>query len=185
MAIYKLAVKMILVHNHPCGALEPSKADLTFTDCLIKVGELLKVPVLDHLIISETGFTSLADIGEIEKLRKACTYQIVTREEAELKEWKISMEKDRARKEERKIIARKMKEAGMEKKSSSKLPDWGLIKLEQSSSKNFSFLAGWSGPLCSALKKEKVLHFPDLNELSPPLHFAPGGRFSFNQNKVT
>ena len=86
MAIYKLAASMILVHNHPSGALEPSEADLNFTDRMIKVGQLLKVSVVDHLIISETNFESLVENGEINKLKKSGTYEILTREQVELNE---------------------------------------------------------------------------------------------------
>ena len=61
MAIYKLASKLILVHNHPSGTHEVTDADITFTDHMLKVGKLIKVEVLDHLVITETNYTSFAD----------------------------------------------------------------------------------------------------------------------------
>lgn len=66
--IYRFAVaknvpKIILAHNHPSGNLNPSEEDKKLTKELIKGGELLGVEVLDHLIISTEGFTSLADQG--------------------------------------------------------------------------------------------------------------------------
>ena len=50
MGIYKLAVSMVLVHNHPSGNLEPSQADKDFTDRLLKVGQLINIEVLDHTL---------------------------------------------------------------------------------------------------------------------------------------
>src|SRR5689334_23076879 len=43
MAIYKLAIKLILVHNHPSGELKPSQADRLFTDRILKVGEIINI----------------------------------------------------------------------------------------------------------------------------------------------
>ena len=56
MGIYKLAVSIILVHNHPSGNLTPSTSDKQFTDKMLKVSELVNIKIVDHLIISETGF---------------------------------------------------------------------------------------------------------------------------------
>ena len=50
MGIYKLAVSMILVHNHPSGNITPSQADKDFTDRMLKVGKLININVLDHLV---------------------------------------------------------------------------------------------------------------------------------------
>jgi DNA repair protein RadC len=58
MAIYKAAVKMILVHNHPSGNVKISEADRDFTDRMIKSGNMLAVEVLDHLVITEESYTS-------------------------------------------------------------------------------------------------------------------------------
>jgi len=41
--IYKAATSIIMVHNHPSGSLEPSKADKDFTDKMMKVGKLLNI----------------------------------------------------------------------------------------------------------------------------------------------
>ena len=67
MTIYKLAVKVIFVHNHTSGDVTPGKADIKTTQKLIQAGELLNIQVIDHLVINETKFLSFADIGLLEK----------------------------------------------------------------------------------------------------------------------
>jgi DNA repair protein RadC len=64
-AIRNKAVSIILVHNHPSGDLTPSKKDCDLTRNLISVGELLGIPVNDHIIISEQGYLSLRQQGGI------------------------------------------------------------------------------------------------------------------------
>lgn len=60
-------VKAIIVgHNHPSGDPTPSSADLHLTRRLTKAGELLGIPVLDHIIIGEAGHVSLRERGEID-----------------------------------------------------------------------------------------------------------------------
>ena len=61
MAIYKLALKVILVHNHPSGNMTPSRSDIKTTERLIEAGELLNISVVDHLIISEKRYFSFLD----------------------------------------------------------------------------------------------------------------------------
>jgi len=57
------AAAIIAVHNHPSGSLQPSQADIELTRRLCKAGQLLDLPLLDHLIISERGYYSFADEG--------------------------------------------------------------------------------------------------------------------------
>ena len=57
------AAAVIAVHNHPSGNLQPSQADVDLTRRLRKAGELLDLPLLDHLIVSERGYYSFADEG--------------------------------------------------------------------------------------------------------------------------
>lgn len=54
---------LILVHNHPSGNLKPSNADISLTKKMVKGGQLLDLPVLDHLIFSNAGYYSFADEG--------------------------------------------------------------------------------------------------------------------------
>ncbi|MBW6479936.1 MAG: JAB domain-containing protein [Bacteroidales bacterium] len=68
--IYQIALKsnacsIILAHNHPSGNLQPSEADIHLTRKLKDAGQVLDLPVLDHLIISSEGFYSFADEGLI------------------------------------------------------------------------------------------------------------------------
>ena len=62
-AIDQLACGIILCHNHPSGSLRPSDADIDLTRKLKIAGQSLDVAVLDHLIISSTGYYSFADEG--------------------------------------------------------------------------------------------------------------------------
>ncbi len=58
-AISCLASSVIFVHNHPSGDLEPSSEDINLTKRLTEAGELLGIPVLDHIIVCDKDFTSL------------------------------------------------------------------------------------------------------------------------------
>jgi DNA repair protein RadC len=62
-ALEKLASGIILAHNHPSGNLQPSQADIQLTKNLKSSGKLLEISVLDHLIITDRGYTSFADDG--------------------------------------------------------------------------------------------------------------------------
>ena len=59
IALKRRASGMILVHNHPSGNLKPSQADITLTKRFVEAGNFLEIPVLDHLIITEDGFSSI------------------------------------------------------------------------------------------------------------------------------
>jgi DNA repair protein RadC len=60
-ALEDLASGIILVHNHPSGNLKPSQADIKLTEKLKSAGQLLDIPVLDHLIFTDDGYFSFAD----------------------------------------------------------------------------------------------------------------------------
>ncbi len=59
------ASAMILVHNHPSGSPEPSRADIQITQRIAEAGRLLGVAVHDHVIIGREGHTSLRAQGLI------------------------------------------------------------------------------------------------------------------------
>ena len=59
------AAAVILVHNHPSGHLQPSVADEQITDRLRQALELVEVRLLDHVIVSSEGYTSLAELGKV------------------------------------------------------------------------------------------------------------------------
>lgn len=117
MGIYKLAVSMILVHNHPSGDLTPSQADLDMTDRMLKVGQLINIEVLDHLIISEKGFTSFENINAMQQLRTSGLFEIVEREKLEIQKWKLDAERTRAERAKALDIAKKMKAKGFDEKT--------------------------------------------------------------------
>lgn len=50
-SILSNAAKIILLHNHPSGNLIPSKADTMVTDRMVKLGEMMGIPVIDHVIV--------------------------------------------------------------------------------------------------------------------------------------
>ncbi|MGZ3778407.1 MAG: RadC family protein [Mucilaginibacter sp.] len=60
-ALQYQATGIILVHNHPSGNLKPSQADIELTKKLTAAGRLLEIQVLDHLIITDSGYMSFAD----------------------------------------------------------------------------------------------------------------------------
>ena len=54
-AILANAAAIILVHNHPSGVVTSSPDDKELTRRLIEVGEIVGIPVLDHVIVTPTG----------------------------------------------------------------------------------------------------------------------------------
>lgn len=60
-ALEHLAQSIILVHNHPSGNLKPSSQDISLTQRLVKTGRELDLPVLDHVIFTDSGYFSFAD----------------------------------------------------------------------------------------------------------------------------
>lgn len=62
-AIKDNAAAIIACHNHPSGQLQPSPEDRDVTQRLKQAGELIGIPLLDHLVISKAGFVSLKDLG--------------------------------------------------------------------------------------------------------------------------
>ncbi|MGL1957814.1 MAG: DNA repair protein RadC [Colwellia sp.] len=64
-AVIVNAPTIVLVHNHPSGVPEPSKADITFTKTVIDAAKLLDITVIDHVIIGENNFYSLKEQGDM------------------------------------------------------------------------------------------------------------------------
>ena len=60
-AIEQRAAAIICIHNHPLGDSNPSEEDKRIPRRLQESGELLGIPLLDHIIISKEDFTSFAD----------------------------------------------------------------------------------------------------------------------------
>lgn len=57
------AAALILVHNHPSGSPEPSRADIQITNRIAEAGRLLGIVVHDHVIVGRYGHTSLRAKG--------------------------------------------------------------------------------------------------------------------------
>ena len=60
-AIEHGAIAIIIGHNHPSGAIEPTNADIIVTEQLIRAGKLLGIELLDHLVLAENKFISVMD----------------------------------------------------------------------------------------------------------------------------
>lgn len=60
-ALSLLASSIILVHNHPSGNLNPSQKDLDLTKKMKAAGQVLEIPVLDHIIFADQGYLSFLD----------------------------------------------------------------------------------------------------------------------------
>lgn len=59
------ATSLILVHNHPSGSPEPSRADIQLTQRIAEAGRLLSVIVHDHIVIGHEGHVSMRAKGLI------------------------------------------------------------------------------------------------------------------------
>jgi DNA repair protein RadC len=60
-AIKNKAASVIFAHNHPSGDPEPLEDDLEITKRLVESGKILGVEVIDHIIITKTGFISFKE----------------------------------------------------------------------------------------------------------------------------
>lgn len=58
-AILDNAVSIIVAHNHPSGNSEPSEQDIAVTRLVNAACKIMKIPCLDHIVISRSGFTSI------------------------------------------------------------------------------------------------------------------------------
>ena len=70
--IFQIAIKanassIILAHNHPSGNLKYSTQDLALTKKIIAAGKMLEIEVLDHIILTDSGYYSFADYGMIKE----------------------------------------------------------------------------------------------------------------------
>lgn len=59
------ATAVVLIHNHPSGSLKPSTCDRQITQRLKSALALVDIRVLDHLIVSRNGYTSMAEEGVV------------------------------------------------------------------------------------------------------------------------
>lgn len=64
-ALQEQAAGVVLVHNHPSGEPTPSLPDRAVTRQLVAAGDLLEIPVFDHVIIGERRYHSFADAHQL------------------------------------------------------------------------------------------------------------------------
>lgn len=64
-AVSHAAASIILVHNHPSGDPSPSGEDLNVTQMLFSAGDVMGIPVVDHIIIGDNRYVSLKEKGFI------------------------------------------------------------------------------------------------------------------------
>ncbi len=65
--IYKAGIRhnaaaLIIVHNHPSGDPSPSPEDIHLTRMLIEAGQMLELPILDHVVVGSRGVTSIKSL---------------------------------------------------------------------------------------------------------------------------
>ena len=60
-AIIRRSNKIILIHNHPSGSIEPSVEDKNITKRLISYGEIIGIEVIDHIIIGDGMYFSFKE----------------------------------------------------------------------------------------------------------------------------
>lgn len=64
-AVRHLAAQIIVAHNHPSGDSESSAEDLAITKRLVEAGKILGIELVDHVIVTKSGFVSLKEKGII------------------------------------------------------------------------------------------------------------------------
>ncbi len=64
-AIREGGAGIIVTHNHPSGNASPSRQDVETTDRLIEAGKLIGIPLVDHVILTDSSFYSLKENGHI------------------------------------------------------------------------------------------------------------------------
>ncbi|NKB47410.1 MAG: DNA repair protein [Legionellales bacterium] len=58
------AAAVIAAHNHPCGIATPSASDIDLTQRLQRILTPLDIRLLDHIIVSRHGSSSLKELGK-------------------------------------------------------------------------------------------------------------------------
>ncbi len=64
-ALLANAAAIIISHNHPSGDPTPSADDVALTSRLVAAGELLGIPVLDHVVIGDGRYYSFKEAGRL------------------------------------------------------------------------------------------------------------------------
>lgn len=62
-AVYTGASYVVLVHSHPSGDTSPSRQDREITEKIHNAGELIGIPLMDHIIVVSKGYMSFHEKG--------------------------------------------------------------------------------------------------------------------------
>jgi DNA repair protein RadC len=60
------AAAVVLFHNHPSGDPSPSPEDLALTARMVHAGEIMGIEILDHVILADQRYFSLAEAGHLQ-----------------------------------------------------------------------------------------------------------------------
>ncbi len=60
-AVANNSAALIIAHNHPSGNSNPSNADIQVTRTMAKAGQILGIPIRDHVVVASEGCTSLRE----------------------------------------------------------------------------------------------------------------------------
>lgn len=63
-ALLNNAHTIALIHNHPSGNSKPSDDDINFTKRMAMAGSLMKIPLIDHLVVSDEDYSSIRSYDE-------------------------------------------------------------------------------------------------------------------------
>ena len=64
-AIVNHAARIIVAHNHPSGDPYPSTEDRKLTEALREAGEVIGIPLLDHVVIGDGNYYSFKEHAEL------------------------------------------------------------------------------------------------------------------------
>ncbi len=59
------ATSIVCIHNHPSGDIKPSLEDISFTKAIVEIGEIQKIKIVDHIIVSDKDYYSFSNNGNI------------------------------------------------------------------------------------------------------------------------
>lgn len=64
-ALLANAAAIVVSHNHPSGDPSPTIDDLDVTTRLVAAGEILGIPVLDHIVVGDGRYFSFKEAGRL------------------------------------------------------------------------------------------------------------------------
>jgi DNA repair protein RadC len=64
-AVVANAASIIIIHNHPSGNPHPSSDDLALTARLKEAGDILGIPVVDHIVLGDENYYSFKEAGNL------------------------------------------------------------------------------------------------------------------------